>query len=105
MFFSAPNVRLEGFKVTTDLVGMCWITFIAAVAVCLLTDPCACHGACLPSVHKCLVLVSGCFAAFTACCTTYHLTPCAWEHSDNSSDSVLLTGQTGTPCELKSEGP
>lgn len=68
MFFLASSVRLEGFKVTTDFTGMCWITFVAAVD--LLTDSCACHGTCLPSVRNCLVLVSG-WVVFTACCTTY----------------------------------
>lgn len=44
MSFSASSVRLEGFKVTTDLAGMCWITFLAAVAVYLLSDSCAAMG-------------------------------------------------------------
>ena len=61
-----------------------------------------------------LVLISGCFLGFSACCTAallFFLLCCAWEHSDNSHGDVpglvdgqgicsvsgLLTGQVGTP--------
>lgn len=68
---------------------MCWITFMPAVAVYLLTDSCACHGTCLPSVHKCLVLISaGLLLSLFA--IPLILLNCAWEHSDDSNVSVLL---------------
>lgn len=52
-------MELEGFELTTDLIGECYIEFIAVIAVELLIGFYVCYGACWPV--ESLVLLRGCF--------------------------------------------
>lgn len=75
------NMDLKGFKVMTDLIGMCQIKFIAVVVAYLLIVRLLClprdllaHYVLEPSAHQWLLFLLSLLCALLHCYTAYHLT-------------------------------